>query len=143
LPHYDRNSNRDGAPGDPILARQTIYHDPKNGRLIYENHRPHEARELIESDIRLPGGELVLTFEFIQESVSEGMAWFSKTSVGIGRLSINGRVVGESRLTQTLGRVETGDGADTRRALAWLDRTSFAMSARGDDRILRQYGGCA
>jgi putative CocE/NonD family hydrolase len=29
FPRYDRNSNRAGAPGDPIVARQTIYHDPE------------------------------------------------------------------------------------------------------------------
>jgi predicted acyl esterase len=28
FPHYDRNSNRGGEPGDPIPAEQTIYHDP-------------------------------------------------------------------------------------------------------------------
>jgi uncharacterized protein len=27
FPHFDRNSNRGGEPGDPIPARQTIYHD--------------------------------------------------------------------------------------------------------------------
>ena len=28
FPKFDRNSNRGGQPGDPILAHQTIYHDP-------------------------------------------------------------------------------------------------------------------
>jgi putative CocE/NonD family hydrolase len=27
FPHFDRNSNRGGAPGEPIRAQQTIYHD--------------------------------------------------------------------------------------------------------------------
>jgi predicted acyl esterase len=30
FPHYDRNSNRGGEPGDPIAAEQTIYHDPEH-----------------------------------------------------------------------------------------------------------------
>lgn len=30
FPHYDRNSNRGGEPGDPIPAQQTIYHDPEH-----------------------------------------------------------------------------------------------------------------
>jgi predicted acyl esterase len=29
FPRYDRNSNRGGEPGSPVLAVQTIYHDPK------------------------------------------------------------------------------------------------------------------
>lgn len=28
FPHYDRNSNRGGDGGEPIAAKQTIYHDP-------------------------------------------------------------------------------------------------------------------
>ena len=27
FPHFDRNSNRGGEPGDPIPAQQTVYHD--------------------------------------------------------------------------------------------------------------------
>jgi hypothetical protein len=30
FPRFDRNSNRGGEPGDPVLAGQTIYHDPKH-----------------------------------------------------------------------------------------------------------------
>jgi predicted acyl esterase len=30
FPHFDRNSNRGGEPGDPLPARQTIYHDPEH-----------------------------------------------------------------------------------------------------------------
>lgn len=30
FPHYDRNSNRGGKPGDPIAAKQAIYHDPEH-----------------------------------------------------------------------------------------------------------------
>ena len=28
FPHYDRNSNRGGDPGEPVPAKQAIYHDP-------------------------------------------------------------------------------------------------------------------
>jgi uncharacterized protein len=28
FPHFDRNANRGGEAGDPILARQKIFHDP-------------------------------------------------------------------------------------------------------------------
>ena len=28
FPHFDRNSNRGGNPGEPIPAQQAIYHDP-------------------------------------------------------------------------------------------------------------------
>jgi putative CocE/NonD family hydrolase len=28
FPHFDRNSNRGGEPGDPIAAHQVVYHDP-------------------------------------------------------------------------------------------------------------------
>jgi predicted acyl esterase len=27
FPRFDRNSNRGGEPGDPVPARQSIYHD--------------------------------------------------------------------------------------------------------------------
>jgi putative CocE/NonD family hydrolase len=30
FPKFDRNTNRGGEPGDPIPARQTIYHDPEH-----------------------------------------------------------------------------------------------------------------
>jgi predicted acyl esterase len=30
FPHYDRNSNRGGDPGEPIAAMQAIYHDPEH-----------------------------------------------------------------------------------------------------------------
>jgi uncharacterized protein len=30
FPRFDRNTNRGGEPGDPIPARQTIYHDPEH-----------------------------------------------------------------------------------------------------------------
>lgn len=30
FPHYDRNSNRGGEPGDPLPAQQTIYHDAEH-----------------------------------------------------------------------------------------------------------------
>jgi len=30
FPRYDRNANRGGAPGDPIPAAQSIYHDPEH-----------------------------------------------------------------------------------------------------------------
>jgi putative CocE/NonD family hydrolase len=30
FPHFDRNSNRGGEPGDPISARQTLYHDSRH-----------------------------------------------------------------------------------------------------------------
>ena len=30
FPHYDRNSNRGGEPGDPVPAKQTIHHDPEH-----------------------------------------------------------------------------------------------------------------
>jgi uncharacterized protein len=29
FPHFDRNSNRGGMPGEPIPAHQAIYHDPE------------------------------------------------------------------------------------------------------------------
>jgi putative CocE/NonD family hydrolase len=35
FPHYDRNSNLGGMPGDPIAARQTVYHDQAHpSRLV-------------------------------------------------------------------------------------------------------------
>ena len=30
FPHFDRNSNRGGEPGEPIPAQQTLYHDPEH-----------------------------------------------------------------------------------------------------------------
>jgi uncharacterized protein len=30
FPKFDRNTNRGGAPGDPVPAQQTIYHDPEH-----------------------------------------------------------------------------------------------------------------
>ncbi|MCI0424042.1 MAG: sulfatase-like hydrolase/transferase, partial [Acidobacteria bacterium] len=75
----------------------------KDNRLIYENHRAHGVYEFIKSDTPLPTGDVVLAFEFTQERVSDGIGWFSITSSGTGRLSMNGKVVGQSKLTQTLG----------------------------------------
>jgi len=74
----------------------------KDNRLIYENHRAHDSYEFIKSRAQLPSGDIVLGFEYKQESTSEGVGWYSITSTGMGRLSINGEIVGESKLTQTL-----------------------------------------
>jgi putative CocE/NonD family hydrolase len=34
FPKFDRNSNRGGEPGDPVPAKQSIYHDPEHPSLL-------------------------------------------------------------------------------------------------------------
>lgn len=41
FPRFDRNANRAGAPGEPVIAEQTIYHDPEHpSRLVCQILRP-------------------------------------------------------------------------------------------------------
>lgn len=44
FPHYDRNSNRGGEPGDPIPATQTIYHDPEHASHLLVSVLGKEVR---------------------------------------------------------------------------------------------------
>lgn len=51
FPHFDRNSNRGGEPGDPIVARQTIHHDARHpSHLILPVLGAHGERLFGESD---------------------------------------------------------------------------------------------
>jgi arylsulfatase len=68
----------------------------KGSHLIYENHVANSRRETIVSNATLPEGRVVATFEFVAGQRAQE-AWMPAT--GEGRLSINGRPVGNGQLT--------------------------------------------
>ena len=75
----------------------------RDHRLVYENNLRNGLHQIITSDIPLPQGADVLAFEFTQESVAKSdNALAGDTSLGTGRLFINGQAAGQGKLTQAL-----------------------------------------
>lgn len=73
-------------------------------RLVYEHNHLNGTREMIASEIELPPGKVVLTFEFIHEGASKSSVPYHPTvSSGMGRLFINGKVAGQKKLTVAFG----------------------------------------
>jgi arylsulfatase A-like enzyme len=75
----------------------------QGNRLVYENNLRNGLHQVITSDLPVPRGADILAFEFTQESISKGNnVWVGDTSIGTGRLFINGHVVGQGKFTQAL-----------------------------------------
>jgi arylsulfatase len=70
----------------------------KDGRLYYENKLSNGGHEHVESDILVPQGEAVFTYEFTREGERKEPLGY-KVAVGTGRLSINRREVGKGKLS--------------------------------------------
>ncbi|MFA5058403.1 MAG: arylsulfatase [Opitutaceae bacterium] len=74
----------------------------KDDQLFYENNPLNGMHEVIASKIRVPRGNVVLSYEFIKEGVKEGSIWGEICS-GTGRLLVNGQAVGEAKLSGVIG----------------------------------------
>jgi predicted acyl esterase len=46
FPRFDRNTNLGGEPGDPVRARQAIYHDPDHPSHLQMQVLPHDEEQL-------------------------------------------------------------------------------------------------
>jgi arylsulfatase A-like enzyme len=71
----------------------------KNDRLYYESNPLNGTHEIIASDIEVPHGKVTLAFEFTKEKDIKTGPWGKMVSAGIGRLFINGKVAGLSKMT--------------------------------------------
>ena len=87
----------------------------KNDRLIYESNPLNGARVILASNIPVPRGNVVLTYEYVNESVQEGRNTLERLvggiSLGKGRLLINEQVVGEAQLPGAMIVSRAGPGS--------------------------------
>jgi len=65
----------------------------KDRRLMYERNIAGISRDIIASSELLPTGRMELSYEFVRDAIKAQRS-------GIGRLYIDGRLVGEQKLTQ-------------------------------------------
>lgn len=74
----------------------------KDNRLIYRTRaRRYRAHEMIASDTLIPRGEVYLTCEFTRQREAESTeVGKRKPHAGLGRLMINGQVVGQADITE-------------------------------------------
>jgi arylsulfatase len=67
----------------------------KDGHLIYES-KARGDHQVITSQAPLPQGDVVLAFEFVRDNADPRNWW--EGSSGIGRLFVNGKLAGETKL---------------------------------------------
>ena len=75
----------------------------KDDQLHYENNPMGGATKIISSNIPMPRGSVVIEFDFVKERSGEGIRRLSEVTIGKGRLLINGQLVGEGEVRDTLG----------------------------------------
>ena len=87
----------------------------RGDRLVYESNPLNGAREVLASSIPVPRGNVVLTYEYANESVHEGRNTLENlvggVSSGTGRLFINEQVVGEAKLPGAMIVSRAGPGS--------------------------------
>ncbi|MBI4164565.1 MAG: arylsulfatase [Acidobacteria bacterium] len=70
----------------------------KKNRLVYENNYMGRSRDVIRSDAGLPRGKVELAYEFVLNGPPPRPNEWQGEGSGVGRLYINGEIVGEAKL---------------------------------------------
>jgi len=87
----------------------------KGDRLVYESNPLNGPRAVLASNIPVPRGNVVLTYEYVNESVQEGRNTLERLaggiSSGMGRLLINEQIVGEAKLPGAMIVSRAGPGS--------------------------------
>lgn len=68
----------------------------KDDHVIYENNDAGQHEDTIVSDIALPVGKVRIEYEFTREG--SGTPYFRTPAYGLGRLFVNGKLVGQKRI---------------------------------------------
>ena len=87
----------------------------KGDRLVYESNPLNGVRTVLASNIPVPHGNVVLTYEYVNERVQAGRNTLERlvggVSSGTGRLFINQQAVGEAKLPGAMIVSRAGPGS--------------------------------
>lgn len=76
----------------------------EENRVFYESKSPHGERQIVTSNTLLRPGSVKIAFEYTRtERVEAGPRGMNQTSIGIGRLAIDGEVVAEAAVSGCFG----------------------------------------